>query len=493
MPEIDAEFYQLPCDSLTDAAITQAMSLGAEWVDIRISEEISRWIQLKDGNLETTSTHSQRGMGIRVICHGVTGFAASSRVDHAVVPELVTKAIAMAKLMRTLPGAAFTLASEPRHTGTWVGNYRLDPITTPESDVVAWLGAGSAMLYQQGVTLTEAEFTAAKERLFYANSDGSRQWQQRVRSQPQFRAIHADEANYVDVVTTVPAAGIGWEIHERPDWERELAILPDFLAEKAAAPSLSAGTYDLVIMPSNLWLTIHESIAHATEFDRILGYEANYAGTSFVRREDIGQLSYGSPLLNVTGDRITPGALATLRWDHEGVAAGRWDIIRQGVLTDVQLDRFSAALAGRERSLGCGYADSALHPVLQRMPNVSMQPDPQGTNLGGLISMVDDGLLVVGDKSWSIDMQRRNFQFTADRFFRIRNGQLHGQVRDIAYQGNTTEFWHSLAAVGGPGTYELHGALNCGKGQPGQVAAVSHGCPAALFRGVNVLATKESR
>jgi len=194
--------------------------------------------------------------------------------------------------------------------------------------------------------------------------------------------------------------------------------------------------------------------------------------------------------MNVTGDRLTEHGLSTVGWDDEGVAQQRWDIIKDGTLVGYQLDRRIAARGGQARSNGCAFADSPAHVPIQRMPNVSLQPDPQGPDLEGLISGIDDGIMILGDNSWSIDMQRYNFQFTGQQFHRIKNGKLAGQVRDLAYQATTTDFWRSMKRVGGPSTYVLGGAFNCGKAQPGQIAAVSHGTPAAVFDQVNVLNTR---
>jgi TldD protein len=195
--------------------------------------------------------------------------------------------------------------------------------------------------------------------------------------------------------------------------------------------------------------------------------------------------------MHVTGDRVSPHGLSTVGYDDEGVAAQSWDIVRAGTLVGYQLDRRMAAEHGFGRSNGCAFADSAVHVPVQRMPNVSLQPTPGGPDLEGLIGGVEDGLYIVGDKSWSIDMQRYNFQFTGQRFFRIRSGRIVGQVRDVAYQSSTPTFWAGLSALGGPQTYLLGGALNCGKAQPGQVAPVSHGCPVAVFEGINVLNTRQ--
>jgi TldD protein len=292
--------------------------------------------------------------------------------------------------------------------------------------------------------------------------------------------------------TIAPPVGRGWEYLTRNDvhdWAGDLAELPELLAEKAAAPSVDAGTYDLVIHPSNLWLTIHESIGHATELDRALGYEANYAGTSFATPDQLGSLVYGSPVMHVTGDRQAEHGLSTVGWDDEGVAAQTWDLIKDGILVGYQLDRRIARHTGQDRSNGCAFADSPLHAPIQRMANVSLQPAAGGPSTEELIGQVEDGIYIVGDKSWSIDMQRYNFQFTGQRFYRIRNGRLAGMLRDVAYQATTTDFWRSMEAVGGPQTYVLGGAFNCGKGQPGQTAPVSHGCPTSLFRQVRVLNT----
>jgi TldD protein len=279
--------------------------------------------------------------------------------------------------------------------------------------------------------------------------------------------------------------GTGW------DWDAELAEMPELLAAKMAAPSVEPGRYDLVIDPSNLFLTIHESIGHATELDRALGYEAAYAGTSFATFDQLGTLRYGAEVMNVTGDRTVEHGLATIGYDDEGVRTQSWDLVKDGTLVGYQMDRRIAALKGFTRSNGCAFADSSSHVPLQRMANVSLQPAPGGPGTEELISGVERGIYVVGDGSWSIDMQRYNFQFTGQRFFRIENGRLAGQLRDVAYQATTTDFWGAMEAVGGPQTYVLGGSFMCGKAQPGQVAAVSHGCPSALFRSINILNTTQ--
>jgi TldD protein len=195
--------------------------------------------------------------------------------------------------------------------------------------------------------------------------------------------------------------------------------------------------------------------------------------------------------MNIVGDRTVEHGLSTIGYDDEGVAGQQFDIVRDGVLVGYQLNRQMAQANGFERSNGCAFADSSMHIPLQRMANVSLQPAVDGPSIDDLIGDVERGILIKGDRSWSIDMQRFNFQFTGQQFHRIENGRLVGQLRDVAYQATTTDFWGSMEKVGGPQTYVLGGAFNCGKGQPGQVAPVSHGCPAVLLRGVRILNTAE--
>ncbi|MGH9091194.1 MAG: TldD/PmbA family protein, partial [Acidimicrobiales bacterium] len=390
-------------------------------------------------------------------------------------------------------GGRVELAPEPGHGQvTWTAPHRTDPVAVPLARKVALLEEWSGRLLASAhVDHVTAHLLAVSEEKHYGDLAGTTATQRRVRVHPQVEALALEEGGgFEELRTVAPPAGRGWEYLEGEgwDWDAELAAMPGLLAEKLAAPSVEPGRYDLVIDPTNLWLTIHESIGHATELDRAMGYEAAYAGTSFATPDGLGSLRYGSPVMHVTGDRTVEHGLATVALDDEGVAAQSFDLVRDGVLVGYQLDRAIAGAVGAERSNGCAFADSPLHVPIQRMANVSLEPaDAHGPTVDELVAGVERGIYVVGDKSWSIDMQRYNFQFTGQRFYAVRDGRLAGQLRDVAYQATTTDFWGSMEAVGGRSTYLLGGAFNCGKGQPGQVAPVSHGCPAALFRGVRVL------
>ena len=495
MTEIDASFLALPTRALADAALTWARELGAEHADFRLERIRTASLDLRDAKLDSATDSQDIGLAVRVVHDGAWGFAAGIDRTPQSAARLAEQAVATAKISRVLSNEPVVLAPEPVHAdAVWVSAYDIDPFDVPEAERVARLAELSErLLAADGVDHVDAHLTHVLENKFYADTAGTTTTQQRVRLHPQFTAVHVDRGagKFSSMRTIAAPAGRGWEYLTGTGWDAdaEIAELPELLAEHVKAPSVEAGRYDLVIDPSNLWLTIHESIGHATELDRALGYEAAYAGTSFATLDKLGSLKYGSPVMNVTGDRTVEHGLATIGFDDEGVRTQSFDIVTDGTLAGYQLNRQMAQANGFGRSNGCAFADSAGHIPLQRMANVSLRPAPGGPSTDELIGGVERGVFVVGDRSWSIDMQRYNFQFTGQRFFKIEDGRLVGQLRDVAYQATTTDFWGSMEAVGGPQTYVLGGAFNCGKGQPGQVAPVSHGCPSALFRSINVLNT----
>ncbi|GAA3885526.1 TldD/PmbA family protein [Streptomyces sedi] len=497
---IDEAFLALPLRQLADAALARARALGAEHADFRLeSVRHARW-SLRDARPAGTDSTTTTGYAVRVVHGGSWGFAAGVDLTMDAAAKVAAQAVALAKLSAQVSGAAgaderVELADEPSHgERTWISSYETSPFEVPDAEKIELLADYSArLLAGDGVSHVDTMLWAAQENKFYADTAGTVTTQQRVRLAPSLTATSVDAATgrFDTMRTLAPPVGRGWEYLTGTgwDWDDELARMPELLAEKMAAPSVTPGSLDLVIAPSNLWLTIHESIGHATELDRALGFEAAFAGTSFATFDQLGSLRYGSDAMHVTGDRTVEHGLATVGFDDEGVAAQSWDLVRDGVLVGYQTDRRIARRQGFDRSTGCAFADSPAHVPLQRMANVSLRPDPEGPATEGLIERVENGLYILGNGSWSIDMQRYNFQFTGQRAYLIRNGQLAGQVRDFAYQGNTTDFWGSMEAVGGPETYVLGGSFMCGKAQPGQTAAVSHGCPSALFRNVNVLNT----
>jgi TldD protein len=500
--EIDQSFLALPLRALADAALARARALGAEHADFRFERVRSAAWRLRDAKPAGSSDSTDTGYAVRVVHGGAWGFASGVDLTMDGAARVAAQAVAMAKLSARVAAAAgsgecIELADEPVHAEqVWVSCYEVNPFDVPDREKTELLEEWSSrLLAAEGVAHTDAALLAVEENKFYADSAGTSTTQQRVRLHPELTAFAVDpqSGEFDSMRTLAPPVGRGWEYMTGTgwDWDDELAQIPELLAEKMRAPSVTPGSYDLVIDPSNLWLTIHESIGHATELDRALGYEAAYAGTSFATFDQLGTLRYGSEIMNVTGDRTVEHGLATIGFDDEGVTGQSWDLVKGGTLVGYQLDRRIARLCGFERSNGCAYADSPSHVPVQRMANVSLLPAPDGPSTEELIDGVEQGIYVVGDRSWSIDQQRYNFQFTGQRFFRIENGRLTGQVRDVAYQATTTDFWGSMEAVGGPQTYVLGGAFNCGKAQPGQIASVSHGCPSALFRSVTILNTTQ--
>ncbi len=504
-PGLDPSFAALPYRHLGDVALARARERGASHADFRFERVRYQRLGARDGVLQGAADSEDLGFAVRVIHQGAWGFAAGVVLTPEEAVAVADRAVAVAGVAAGMTTTPVEIAPEPVYDDvTWVSSYDVNPLEVPTSEkaglLIDWT---RRLLDHDTVQHATASLQQVQENKYYADLAGTRTTQQRIRLQPHFEAMGADEATGVfdSMASIAPPVGRGWEYltDGSYDWDAELAEVPGLLAEKLTAPTVEPGTYDLVIHPSNLWLTIHESIGHATELDRALGYEANYAGTSFATYDKLGTLQYGSPVMNVTGDRTVEHGLSTVGYDDEGVETQQWDIVRDGVLVGYQLDRAMAHLkpelaaldSGEGRSNGCAYADSPGNIPIQRMANVSLQPAPDDVTTDDLISRVERGLYVVGDKSWSIDMQRFNFQFTGQRFLRIEDGRLVGQVRDAAYQATTTDFWNSMEAVGGASTWVLGGAFNCGKAQPGQVAAVSHGCPTALFRGVRILNTTD--
>jgi TldD protein len=500
--QLDQTFASLPYRSLGDAALARARELGVSHADFRFERVRYQRLGVRDGVLQGASDTEDLGFAVRVIHHGAWGFASGVDLTPESAAQVAETAVAVALVAAEMTSTPVEVADEPVYDDvTWVSSYLVNPLEVPLAEKAALLIDWTDRLRTgAAVDHASAYLLQVQENKYYADLHGTRTTQQRVRLQPGFEAMGAGADTFDSMSSIAPPVGRGWEYltDGSYDWDEEIEQVPELLAEKLKAPSVEAGSYDLVIHPSNLWLTIHESIGHATELDRALGYEANYAGTSFATIDQLNRLQYGSPVMNVTGDRTVEHGLSTIGYDDEGVQTQTWDIVKDGVLVGYQLDRQMGRMHpelnpgdGQGRSNGCAYADSPGHIPIQRMANVSLQPAPDGPSTEELIARVERGLYVVGDKSWSIDMQRFNFQFTGQRFYTIADGQLVGQVRDVAYQATTTDFWGSMEAVGGPQTWELGGAFNCGKAQPGQVAAVSHGCPTSLFRGVRILNTTD--
>ena len=488
------EFSGIPIEDLMDAALDTAARSGASYADFRLESHRRQALEAKERDLERVTDSQTTGFAVRVLVEGAWGFSASDELSERAAKRAADRACKMAASLARISGYKVQLAPEDPHSGEWESEYEVDPFNVPLDRKVAYLLEVNDIVLKGGVAkFCSAYMEQVKEVKFLATSEGTRTFQRRVRIQANFTATTVSpEGELVELRSNAMPSGRGYEFIDEYDFIQAAQEHSAKLEEKMAATTVEAGRYDLVIDPTNLWLTIHESIGHATELDRALGFEANYAGTSFATPDLLGALEYGSEVVNVVGDRTQRHGLATVGWDDDGVESQSWDVIKEGKFTGYQYNREIAAAFGYPRSNGCAYADSWEHMPIQRMANISLQPASEDISLEDLISDVHRGIYIVGDNSWSIDMKRLNFQFTGQLFYLIENGKIRSMLKDVAYQGNTLEFWNSCAAVGGPSTYVLGGAFNCGKGQPGQVAPVSHGAPVALFRNINVLNTSKS-
>ena len=486
-------------------AVDAARRAGATYADVRISRNRQQSIGTRERQITGFNEGETSGFGVRVLANGSWGFAASRDVTADEVERVARQAVAQARASAAAQRRPVELAPSERFADvTWSSPVEIDPFTVPiEEKVALLLAANDAALKVQGARFVNSSMSFRKEEKTFANSDGSFITQTIFRSLPQMNvtAVSRDMSDFQSRRSSdIAPMGIGYEhvrmarmVENAPRWAEDAV-------RKLTAKAVEPGRYDLVLLPTHLWLTIHESIAHPTELDRIMGYEANYAGTSFIHPIEnfLGKFRYGPEFMNIQGERSTRGGLSTIGYDDEGVKPDEFLIIKNGVINDLQTTREQAPMLGdwyRQqgkpvRSHGNSYAQSWSDVQFQRMPNVNLLPNAErDTSVEELVSGIQDGILIDGDGSFSIDQQRYNAQFGGQTFQEIKNGKIVGPLKDVAYQMRTPEFWNGMDAIGGRSTYFLGGAFNDGKGQPSQSNAVSHGSPAARFRKVNVINT----
>lgn len=477
-------------DKLADLALTLAKKLGASYADIRINRYRNESVSTREERVQNVSRTQSFGCGVRVLVKGAWGFAASHVVDAKSVRRLTEQAVEIAKANAAFQRRPVEMVSTPAVTAKWRSAFAKDPFDLPtEPKIDFLLKLNRAAMQAKGASFVNSSLAFRNEQKYVATSDGARIEQYIIRSQPSLTVTAVDRAAG-DFQTRSSLPGpkcIGYEYLDQHDWLKEAQQAGEEAVMKLKAKPVAPGKYDLVIHPTNLWLTIHETVGHSTELDRALWWEANYAGTSFLTPDKTGKLQFGSKMCHFFADRTQPEGLATVAYDDEGVPGQRWDIVKDGLFVGWQTTRDLAPLVGQKTSTGCLHGDSWGSVPFPRMPNVSLSPAAANASLDDLVGGVDDGILIYGNGSWSIDMMRYNFQFGGQTFWEIKNGKIAGMLRDVAYQSRTTDFWNSCDGLGGAATYEVHGAENDGKGEPGQSNAVSHGCPVARFRKTNVL------
>lgn len=480
-------------ESLAQIALEAAQKRGATYADIRVSRHRSQNISTRERQVQWAGDSDDFGFGLRVIVDGAWGFASNSLVTRESMLRGVDAAIAIAKANAPLQREPVRLAPTKVWKESWRTPIEINPFDVPlQEKVDLLLAINGEMLKTSDVRYCESSLFQTSEEKFFASTEGTVLHQEIFRIWPSYQAtaVSKDGADFQSCSGMTAPMGRGYEyLKEFPLMEDGRRAGAD-AAAKLTAESITPGTRDLILMPSHLWLVIHESIGHATELDRALGFEANYAGTSFVTPDNLGKLQYGSPVVNVVGDRTERHGLATVGFDDDGVKANRFDIIRDGRFVGYQTTREQAHWIGDRESHACSYADNYGHVPMQRMPNVSLMPSEGTISPEDLVSGIDDGVLIQGDGSWSIDQQRRNFQFGGQVFHKIKGGRIDGVYRDVAFQAMTLDFWRSCDAVCSKEHYALGGSYWCGKAQPGQVAPVSHGSAPARFRRVRFINTR---
>ena len=489
---------------LMQVALDVAKSSGASYADVRVSARRQQNVNTRDKIVQGVSDNDTYGIGVRTLVDGAWGFAATSQLTKDAVASITKSAITQAKANRASQLHPVVLAPTPgNQVGEWKSPIQTDPFTIPIVDKVALLLAANAEAakVKQVRNVTSSMFFLREEKTLMT-SDGSYIVQTIYRTQPSMTvtAVSEDRTDFQSRASNdVAPMGIGYEHVLNAKLGENATRWANDAVEKLSAKPVDPGKYDLVLHPSNLWLTLHETVAHPTELDRALGYEANYAGTSFVAPPEkvLGQLKFGSSVMNVQGDREQPGSLAAIGWDDEAVKPVRFDIIKDGIFVDYQTTREQASMlewyykkVGKPvRSYGCSYAQSWSDVQFQRMPNVSLLPGKNDYMWEDVISQTDKGIAIIGDGSFSIDQQRYNGQFAGQCFYEIKGGKIVGMLKDVAYQFRTPEFWGSMELIGGPRSYHLGGAFGDAKGQPGQSNAISHGCVPARFKQVNIINT----
>jgi TldD protein len=497
---------------LADIALNTAKSLGATYADVRIGRYLNQFVITREKKVQNIVNTESFGVGIRVIVNGTWGFAASNSVTPDGMKKTAERAAVIAKANSKFQKEPVKLAPEKGHGEiNWKTPIKKNGFEVPVKDKVDLLMAANSKAMEKGASFVNSLMFLVNEQKYFASTEGSYIDQDVHRTWPSFTVTMIDRASgqFKNRSAFSAPVGMGYEyLDARSEdkiegpggiilYNKSYDIVEDagMAAEQAkqiiAAKSVEPGKYDLVLEPSHMWLTIHESVGHPTELDRVLGYEANFAGTSYLTLDKwkSGKFNAGSKIVNFVADKTQVGSLGAVGFDDEGVKCKSWDIIKDGTLVNYQAIRDQVNIIDQKESHGCCYSQSWADVQFQRMANVSLKPGKEQVTPQQMISNVDKGIYIVKDGSFSIDQQRYNFQFGGVLFFEIKGGKITGMLKDVAYQANSQEFWNSCVQICDERDYRLNGAFNDGKGQPSQSNAVSHGSATTRFNGINVINT----
>ncbi|WP_201290191.1 TldD/PmbA family protein [Stenotrophomonas sp. 364] len=500
--------------ALAEAALGTAKRLGASYCDVRIGRYLNQAVITREAQVQNITNRESSGIGIRVIVNGAWGFAATHQQTPAAVKAAVEQAAAIARANASVQTRPVQLAPvQGVGEVSWKTPLRKNAMAVPIQDKVDLLLSLNAAALNAGANFINSTLFLVNEQKYFASSDGSFIDQDVHRIWLPFTATAIDKSSgkFRTRAGLSSPMGMGYEFLDG-DASGKIALpggitayrdsydpVEDAIAaarharEKLKAPSVKPGKYDLVLDPSNLFLTIHENVGHPLELDRVLGYEANYAGTSFATldKRDAGY-RWGSERVNFFADKTAPGSLGAVGYDDEGVKTRRWDLVKDGILVNYQATRDEVHILGETESHGCSYADSWSSVQFQRMANVSLAPGRTPLSVADMIKDVENGIYIHGRGSYSIDQQRFNAQFGGQLYYQIKNGQITGMVEDAAYQIRTPEFWNACSAICDERDFRFGGSFFDGKGQPGQVSAVSHGSSTTRFDGINIINTARS-
>ena len=483
MTEVETDQYW---HEFTELALKQIQASGAEYGDMRILDSQVQTVQGEDRRISSVKNLFDSGFGIRVLFKGAWGFAASSIFTEEEVRRTTGLAVDIAKSTAALGGDPVHLVPEQVYRDSVVTSFQVDPFKIPLAAKTQLLLDTMEILHSHsGIQRSQVNLWARRDTKLFSSTEGTRLLFNLLAVHGGISASAVFEGQFASRSFNTPYLRTGYELIERSDFLSEARRVAEQAVQKVTAPPVTPGTYDLLLDPEHLSLTIHESCGHPSELDRVMGYEANYAGTSFLTPEKRGRYRYGSPAVNLVADNTEPGTLASTGYDDDGVACQRWAIVREGLFVGYCTNREVASYIGESRSRGSNRADSWASVPMVRIANIGLTPGK--SRFDELVADVRRGIVIEGHGSYSIDQQRYNFQFGGDAFWLIENGQRRHMVKDVIYHGVTPEFWSSCEAVANAEHRGRFGFITCGKGQPGQAGWMTHAASPALFRQVGVI------
>ncbi len=479
---------------LASLAIDLIRQAGCEYGDIRICHYRQQSLSARDRSLNRLSDNVSSGFGVRVLLDGAWGFVASHRITPEEITRIVNLAVDTAKGSRLSQQEPVKLVPVAAYQEKYITPIQIDPFEISiqeKAELLLNINEQFLAYGDQGIKKAYSFLSFIKEDKIFASTVGSVIEQIIYRSYPGMGCTAIANGDAKSRNYERPPLNIGYEHIDRADLLSNLERVANEAIEKVHAPEFTGdGKTTLILKPSNLFLTIHESVGHPTELDRVYGYEANFAGTSFATTDNLHKLQYAAPWVNLVADRTQPHGRSTMAYDDEGVPAQRWYVVKDGILNDYLTDRETAYRLGRDSSNGSAYADSWSSTPMVRIPNLGLEPGKPGDShtatLAEMIADTETGILIDGIGSYSIDQQRRNFQFGGDAFWQIKHGKIIGMLKNVTYHSMTTDFWNSIDALGDESELVQCGTNMCGKGEPMQIAQMTHACVPVRVRDIHV-------